>query len=247
MRTFSFLSVLVPLLPLLVRGAVNGSSDGFVFERINVNDTALLIVDIQVGLVPLVRDFEPDEYKTAILGHAAIGNVFSIPTILSSTAETGPNGPVYPEIVAMYPNAPYIKRNGPINAWDDPNFRAAVEATGKKQMILAGITTDVCVTFLALSLRQEGYTVFVNAGASGAPAKFVADDAKARMRDAGVYVLSQYSIVADLLRTWANTEYNAKAVAWDFSYWALRGFMTDAHAAAIENGTIVPGELNDFS
>lgn len=44
----------------------------------------------------------------------------------------------------MYPNAPYIKRNGPINAWDDPNFRAAVEATGKKQMILAGITTDVC-------------------------------------------------------------------------------------------------------
>ncbi|KIK69429.1 hypothetical protein GYMLUDRAFT_237223 [Collybiopsis luxurians FD-317 M1] len=223
------------------------SKDGsnFVFERLDINDTALLIVDHQVGLVPLVRDYEPDEFRTNLLAHSAIGTVFNLPTVLSSTSETGPNGPLIPEVIAMHPNAPYIKRQGEINAWDNADFRAAVEATGKKQIVLAGITTDVCAAFLALSLRQEGYSVWVNAQASGAVSKVVADDAKARMRDAGVHVVSPYVVVADLIRTWANTEFNVQLVGWDFAYWALRGFMTEAHAAAIQNGTLVPGELND--
>lgn len=140
------------------------SSSPFIFERLDVNNTALLIVDHQVGLVPLVRDYQPDEFRNNLLAHAAIGNVFNLPTVLSSTSETGkqslwdehglwvydvdisftgPNGPLIPEIVAMHPTAPYIKRQGVIDAWDDPNFRAAVQATGKQQLILAGITTDV--------------------------------------------------------------------------------------------------------
>lgn len=56
----------------------------------------------------------------------------------------GPNGPLPKEILEMYPDAPLIKRNGEVNAWDNPDFRKAVEATGKKQLIIAGITTDVC-------------------------------------------------------------------------------------------------------
>ncbi|KAJ3983197.1 Isochorismatase-like protein [Lentinula detonsa] len=241
---FNFLVLaLFTSLSLLVQG---NSSKPFTFERLDINNTALLIVDLQVGLIPLVRDYEPDEFRNNLLAHAAIGNVFNIPTVLSSTSETGPNGPLVPEIVAMHPTAPYIKRQGVIDAWDDPDFRAAVQATGKKQLILAGITTDVCATFLALSLRQEGYSVFVNAQASGAASKTVAEDAKARMRDAGVYVVSPYAVVSDLLRTWANSSYNVQTIGWDFAYWTLRGYMTDAHAAAIQNGTLVPGEL-DFN
>ncbi|KAJ3904048.1 Isochorismatase hydrolase [Lentinula edodes] len=244
MHSLIFLPLLILLSSLsFVQG---NSSSPFIFERLDVNNTALLIVDHQVGLVPLVRDYQPDEFRNNLLAHAAIGNVFNLPTVLSSTSETGPNGPLIPEIVAMHPTAPYIKRQGVIDAWDDPNFRAAVQATGKQQLILAGITTDVCATFLALSLRQEGYSVFVNAQASGAASAVVAEDAKARMRDAGVYVVSPYAVVSDLLRTWANNSYNVQTIGWDFAYWSLRGFMTDAHAAAIENGTLVPGEL-DFN
>ena len=55
----------------------------------------------------------------------------------------GPNGPLPQEIIAMHPNASFIKRNGEVNAWDNPDFRKAVEATGRKQIIIAGITTDV--------------------------------------------------------------------------------------------------------
>jgi nicotinamidase-related amidase len=56
----------------------------------------------------------------------------------------GPNGPLPKEIVEMHPDAPYIRRNGEVNAWDNAEFKAAVEATGKKQVIIAGITTEVC-------------------------------------------------------------------------------------------------------
>jgi len=56
----------------------------------------------------------------------------------------GPNGPLPKEIIEMYPNAPLIRRNGEVNAWDNPDFRKAVEATGRKQVILGGIVTEVC-------------------------------------------------------------------------------------------------------
>lgn len=124
----------------------------------------VLVVDHQIGLFQLVRDFEPEEYRNNILAHAAIGKVFNLPTILTTSAETGvflihhsfilrvlttqflhvgPNGPLPKEIPAMHPEAPFIKRNGEVNAWDNQDFRNAVKATGKKQVIMAGIVTDV--------------------------------------------------------------------------------------------------------
>lgn len=60
----------------------------------------------------------------------------------------GPNGPLPVEVTSLHPNAPFIKRNGEVNAWDNPAFKAAVEATGRKQVIIAGITTDVRFSIL---------------------------------------------------------------------------------------------------
>ena len=114
----------------------------------------------------------------------------------------------------MYPDAPFIRRQGEVDAWDNPDFRAAVEATGKKQVLLAGITTDVCVifasppvlqltwtiqvctTFLALSLLEAGYSVYANSDASGTFDIKTAQDANDRMRHAGVNVLSMFAACA---------------------------------------------------
>lgn len=150
------------------------SANAFTFERLNKNDSALLVVDHQLGLFQLVRDFAPDEYRNNILAHAAIGAVFDLPTILTTSAETGaygrdiqfpyahllaflvgPNGPLPKEIVAMHPNAPFIKRQGEVNAWDNEDFRNAVKATGKKQIIMAGIVTDVRLLLLVSSLYDS--------------------------------------------------------------------------------------------
>lgn len=140
-----------------------------------------------------------------MIAHAAIASLFSIPIVLTTSAETGPNGPLPKEISSLYPTAPLIRRNGEVDAWDNAEFRDAVRATNKSQIILAGITTDVCTEFLALSLRAEGYEVWANTEASGAFSEKLAQDANRRMEGAGVVLQGMFAIVMDLMRDWRNT------------------------------------------
>jgi nicotinamidase-related amidase len=79
-----------------------------------------------------------------MLAHAGLGKLFDLPVVLSTSAQSGPNGPLPKAILDMYPDVPVVARQGEVDAWDNPEFRKAIEATGKKQVILAGITTDVC-------------------------------------------------------------------------------------------------------
>ena len=115
----------------------------FKYERIDKNNAMLLVVDHQVGLYQMARDRTAVDVKNNILAHAELGKIFNLPTVLTTSTETGPNGPLPAEIIAMHPDAPLIKRGGEVNAWDNADFKKAVEATGKKQVIMAGITTDV--------------------------------------------------------------------------------------------------------
>ena len=91
-----------------------------------------------------VRDYDPTVFRNNIIAHAAIAKLFDIPIVLTTSAETGPNGLLPKEILSMYPNAPLIRRQGEVDAWDNSEFRDAVKAQNKSQIILAGITTDVC-------------------------------------------------------------------------------------------------------
>ena len=104
-----------------------------------------------------MQDFSPDDFKNAVLALADSAKYFNLPTILTTSFEDGPNGPLVPELKALFPDAPYIARPGNINAWDNEDFVKAVKATGKKQLLIAGIVTEVCVAFPALSAREEGY------------------------------------------------------------------------------------------
>ncbi|KAJ8060730.1 hypothetical protein OCU04_011034 [Sclerotinia nivalis] len=131
---------------------------GFTFDRLNKSDAALLVIDHQIGLSQLVRDYDPTVFRQSLLGHAALGNLFDLPTILTTSAEQGPNSNLPEEIIAMHPTAPYIKRQGEVNAWDNADFRAAVEATGKKQLIIGGIVTEVCEF---APLFENTYRIFV--------------------------------------------------------------------------------------
>ncbi|OQV00144.1 hypothetical protein CLAIMM_05681 isoform 1 [Cladophialophora immunda] len=168
------------------------------FERLDKDKAILLIVDHQLGLLQLVKDYTTAEFRNNVLAHAELGKLFDLPTILTTSAETGPNGPLPKEITDMYPNAPFIRRNGEVNAWDNPDFRKAVEATGRKQVILGGIVTEVCTMFLALSLREAGYSVWANTEASGTATPKLAEDANRRMENAGVHLVSQPKAIAKM-------------------------------------------------
>lgn len=216
--------------------------DGFVFERIDKNDSLLLVVDHQVGLYQLVHDFDPIVYRHSLLAHAALGKVFDIPVILTTSAETGPNGPLPAEILDMYPDAPIVKRQGEVNAWDREEFRDAVRATNKSQIILSGIVTDVCTTFLALSLIEEGYSVFANVEASGTGTALIRDVSNDRMANAGVQIMSFFAIAMDLMRDWRNTPGAAELLPFLDRWYPSYSYVARAHLAAIEGGEALPGQ-----
>ncbi|KAF2137459.1 uncharacterized protein K452DRAFT_321712 [Aplosporella prunicola CBS 121167] len=215
------------------------------FERLNVSDAALLILDLQVGLYHLARDFDPTLYRNNMLAHAALDQLFDIPVIMTTSAQTDepwPNGPLPKEILEMYPTAPLIQRQGEVNAWDNADFRAAVRATGRNQLIMAGIVTDVCTACLALSLRAEGYSVWANVEASGTTTPLIRGVSNARMQAAGVQLVSLFSIVCDLMRDWRNPPGSAGVLSFLERWYPTYAYLAKAHGTAAENGTLVAGE-----
>ncbi len=170
--------------------------------KLSADKAALLLVDHQTGLLSLVQDYGPEEFKNNVLALAATGKLFALPTILTTSAETGPNGPILPELREMFPEAPFISRPGQINAWDNEDFVKAVKATGRTQLIIAGVVTDVCVAFPVLSALDEGFEVFVVADASGTFNTAVRDAAITRMAHAGAIITNWFAVACELKRDW---------------------------------------------
>jgi nicotinamidase-related amidase len=160
------------------------------YIRLGQNNAAVLLVDHQTGLLSLVRDIDPDRFKNNVLALADLAKYFKLPTILTTSFEDGPNGPLVPELKAIFPKAPYIARPGNINAWDSEDFVKAVKATGRKQLIIAGVVTEVCVAFPALSALEEGFEVFVVTDASGTFNELTRHSAWDRMSAAGAQLMT---------------------------------------------------------
>jgi nicotinamidase-related amidase len=174
------------------------------YARLSKNAAACLLVDHQSGLISLVQDFSPGEFKNNVLALAASAQYFKLPTVLTTSFENGPNGPLVPEIKEMFPGAPYIARPGNINAWDNEDFVKAVKATGCRQLIIAGVVTEVCVAFPALSAVEAGYDVFVVTDASGTFNEVTRHTAWARMAAAGVQLMGWFAVACELHRDWRN-------------------------------------------
>lgn len=179
-------------------------STKFEYRRLDKSDAAVLLVDHQSGLCNLVGDFTPDEFKNNVLALADAAKYFQLPTILTTSFEDGPNGPLVPELVELFPDAPYIARPGQINAWDNEDFVKAIKATGRKQLIIAGVVTEVCVAFPALSALEEGFEVFVVTDASGTFSQTTREAAWSRMEHAGAQLMTWFATACELHRDWRN-------------------------------------------
>ncbi|KDE40754.1 Nicotinamidase family protein YcaC [Nitrincola lacisaponensis] len=174
------------------------------YIRLDKDNAAVLLVDHQTGLLSLVRDIDPDKFKNNVLALADLAAYFKLPTILTTSFEDGPNGPLVPELKEQFSDAPFIARPGQINAWDNEEFVAAIKATGKKQLIIAGVVTEVCVAFPTLSALAEGYDVFVVTDASGTFNELTRDSAWQRMSDAGAQLMTWFGVACELHRDWRN-------------------------------------------
>jgi nicotinamidase-related amidase len=213
-------------------------SNPVLFERLTPDNAALLLIDMQTGLMLGVTTSSSIALKNNVLGLAEVGKVFGLPTLLTTSAATGPNGPYMPEVVAMFPGQEVMNRTL-VNAWDDRAFVAAVEKTGRRKLIIAGITTDVCVLFPALAAVEAGYDVYAVVDASGSFNPQTEQAALMRMTQAGVKVTGWTSVAAELQRDWSLpvAQEAGKVLG---QYLTAMGYLADNMAAQQAAGTPKP-------
>lgn len=169
-------------------------------------NATLLLIDHQVGLLQLVRDMSPEEFKNNVLGLAKTGKAFELPVVLTTSRDWGPNGLLLPELKTLFPEVEVIRRPGVINAWRWPAFREAVEATGRRKLIIAGISDSTCLQFPALDAVREGFEVYGVIDASGAVSVLEREATIAALSQAGIKVRNWWSVGAELQADWRRDE-----------------------------------------
>jgi nicotinamidase-related amidase len=175
---------------------------------IDSNDAVMLLIDHQSGLFQTVGDIPVPELRTRAAVLAKMAALANLPVITTASVPEGPNGPLIPEIHQNAPDAKYVARKGQINAWDNPDFVAAVRATGRKTLIIAGTITSVCVAFPAIAAAHEGYKVFAVVDASGTYSKMAEEITLARIVQAGVVPMDTAAVASELQKTWNREDAN---------------------------------------
>lgn len=180
-------------------------------------NTVLLLVDHQVGLLSGVRDFTTAELTHNIVAIAKAAKVLGIPVVVTAVGSDGLWGPTLPELLAVLPNVTVIKRTS-INAWDDPNVVKAIKETGKKQILVAGISLEVCASLPAISATEAGYDARVILDASGTFNEAKRTAGLQRLNTLGIQVTDYATAAVELLKDNASPLAGALYAAIDLSF-----------------------------
>jgi nicotinamidase-related amidase len=182
--------------------------NGIMSDYFRPENSALLLIDHQVGTMQLIKNIPVEVVKRNTLALAKTAKIFGMPVVLTSSQEERLQGPLIPELAEILPQAfeTRVKRAGIVNAWNDPHFKKAVKATKRQNLIMAGVTTDVCLVFPAISACQEGYQVQAVVDASGSPFDISEEMARRRMAKEGVVLTATNTLMAELAQDWSRPE-----------------------------------------
>jgi nicotinamidase-related amidase len=169
------------------------------------HDSALLLIDHQVGTMQLIKNIDQAQAAQMTLALAKAAKILGMPVVMTSSQEGHAQGPLMPELQDILPEAfaQRVQRAGIVNAWTDSNFRNAVLATGRKNIIMAGVTTDVCLVYPSISAVEEGFRVQAVMDASGSPFELSEDMSRRRMEKAGVVLTATNTMIAELAQDWS--------------------------------------------
>jgi len=131
--------------------------------------------------------------------------VFDVPVVLTTVETKSFSGNLWPQIRAVFPEQPAIERSS-MNAWDDKNFVAAIKATGRKKIVLAGLWTEVCVTFPSVQAIHDGYEVYVVEDCCGDVSQLAHDNAMKRVIQAGAKPVTSLQVMLEFQRDWAEKD-----------------------------------------
>src|SRR5262249_46582358 len=136
------------------------------YSPLTADNAAVVLADHQVGLLTGVRDYSTGELKHNVVALAKAAKALRLPIVVTSTARDSMWGPTFPELVEALPGVEIIDRSS-VNAFDDARVAKAIEATGRKKLIFAGVSLEVCAGFAAMSAAARGFDAYVAVDASG--------------------------------------------------------------------------------
>jgi len=201
------------------------------YERLTADNAALLLVDHQIGLFTGVRDIDVAQLKHNVVGLAKAARVLGVPTIVTTTSRDSLWGPAIPELIDVLHDIEIIDRTM-VNAWDDPRIVQAVKATGRKKLIIAGISIEICLAFPAISATAAGYDVYAAIDASGTFSETKRTTGILRMLQAGVIVTDYATIAVEMMKDNASPLAGELYAAIDMSFAKLVGQLFGSYSKA---------------
>ena len=201
---------------------VNTEGRKALYEQLTTDNAAVVLVDHQVGLLTGVVDIDVLTLKHNIVALAKAAKLLGVPTIVTATAPDEMWGPVFPELLAARPDLDVLARTT-VNPWDEPRFRQAVEALGRQKLIIAGVSTEVCLGLTAIRAVGLGYDAYAAVDASGTFSVTKRETGLLRMTQAGVIVTDYATTMVEILKDNAAPHANEVYEALDMPFATLVG------------------------
>jgi nicotinamidase-related amidase len=198
------------------------------YEPLSSENAALVLVDHQVGLMTGVRDYSIAELTHNVVALAKAGKALKLPIVMTTTARDSMWGPTIPELVEALPGVQIIDRST-VNAFDDPHVARAIEATGRKKLIFAGLSLEVCAAFPAMTAVGKGLDGYVAVDACGTFSTTKHQAGLLRMVQAGVIVSDYATLMIEILKDNGRPEAGAVYNALDMDWVKLVGHMAKAY------------------
>jgi len=173
---------------------------------------AVILIDFQPQMIFGVANIERQTMLNNVLVLAKAAKTFNVPVVLTAVETKGFSGNTWPALLDLFPELEPVERSS-MNSWDSKNFVAAVKKTGRKNLVMAALWTEACLTFPALDALAEGYNVFAVEDACGGTSRAAHDAAMRRIEQAGAVPVTALQVLLELQRDWARKEHYDEVLA----------------------------------
>jgi nicotinamidase-related amidase len=198
------------------------------------DNCVVTLIDHQPQMLFGVSNFDRQSIINNTVALAKAARVFDLPVVLSTVESKSFSGKIWPQITAVFPNQVPIERTS-MDAWDDKNFVAAIQKSGRKKIVLAGLWTETCVALPTIQALHDGYEIYVVEDCCGDVSQLAHDNAMKRVVQAGAKPVTSLSVMLEWQRDWAETDtydavmdivkthYGAYGVGVEYAYTMVHG------------------------
>jgi nicotinamidase-related amidase len=198
------------------------------------DNCVVALIDHQPQMLFGVANFDRQGIINNVVALSKAARVFDLPVVLSTVETKSFSGNIWPQIQAVFPKQVPIERTS-MNSWDDKNYVAAIEKTGRKKIVVAGLWTETCIALGTIQAIHDGYEVYVVEDCCGDVSQLAHDNAMKRVIQAGAKPVTSLSVMLEWQRDWANKDtydavmdivknhYGAYGVGVEYAYTMVHG------------------------